>query len=710
MSDQSQVDLVVTGMTCASCAARIERKLNKLDGVTAAVNYATGIAHVDFRSGLEVDDLVEAVSAAGYHALPPSPLLDEQVAQIEREHERDLFQRWLLGAVLGAPVVAVAMIDALKFSSWQWAALALAGPVVLWSAWPLHQASFRNARHRATTMDTLVSIGIIAAYLGSLAQLLVALAAGHGADHGPHIYIDIAVVVPVFVLIGRWLEARNKREAGSALRALADATPKSARVRQADGSWLSLPLTEVAVGDLVLVGTESTVPVDGEIEAGTSSVNLALLTGEPLPQTVQVGDSVQAGAVNYDGELQVRVTAVGATSTIARIASLVAAAQSGKANIARLADRVSAIFVPVVFALATVTGLVWMFIDASRALDVVIAVLVIACPCALGLATPTALVVGSGRAARLGFLVSGPQVFEQSRRIDTVVFDKTGTLTTGEMTVIDEDIPAEWRPVLAGLAARSPHPVSVAAAHYFGGSAETAVEGAIAIAGRGVRAESAGRVLEFGATRLHPELELPAVDGTTSWLFVDGVAVGRVTVADSIDPSARDAVRQLQRAGLKVVIASGDQPAAVQKLAAEVGISQVHAGLRPEDKIELVRQLQAGGATVAMVGDGSNDAPALAQADLGIAMGRGTGIARATADITLLRADLGLVPQSLQLSRLTLRVIKQNLGWAFGYNLAAIPLAMTGNLNPMIAGIAMSASSVLVVTNSLRLRRLRLTH
>jgi len=703
MSEQSQVDLVVTGMTCASCAQRIERKLNKLDGVEASVNYATGLAHVVYAPSLVVDQLVATVQAAGYDAIPPNPLLDEQVAAWEAAHERDLALRWRIGALLAAPTVLIAMLPALHFAGWTWATVALATPVVTWAAWPLHIASFRNARHRSTTMDTLVSIGIIAAFVGSIYQLLTA-----GGHHEPHIYIDVAVVVPVFVLLGRWLEARNKRQAGSALRALADATPKSAIVLR-DGLRNTVAIEHISIGDMVVVPAESTVPVDGIVEAGASNVSTALLTGESMPRRVGIGDKIAAGAVNFEGELQVRVTAIGAGSQIARIASLVAAAQSGKANISRLADRISAVFVPAVLTLTVMTGVVWATaIDANRAIDVMLAVLVIACPCALGLATPTALVVGSGRAATLGILIAGPEVFESSHSLDAIVFDKTGTLTLGEMTATTNSVPAEYLGVLKALAEASRHPVSVATAASIATEA-VQLNNVTTIAGKGVRGEWDGHSVEFGNASFGDDASTTlAESGTESWLFVDGHIVGGVQVNDRIDPTAAETIARLDALGISPVMATGDKPAPAHSIAAQLGITDVRAGLMPSDKLTLIDTLQEEGKHVAMVGDGSNDAPALAKADIGIAMGRGTGVARATADITLLRPDLRLIPTALSLSQKTLRTIKQNLAWAFGYNIAAIPLAMSGQLNPMIAGIAMSASSVLVVTNSLRLARVKL--
>jgi Cu+-exporting ATPase len=593
------------------------------------------------------------------------------------------------------------MVHALQFSNWQWVTVLLATPVVLWSALPLHMASFKNAKYKTTTMDTLVSIGILAAYFGSITQLLIA------TDELPHIYIDVATIVPVFVLIGRWLEARNKRAAGAALRALADATPKTARVL-VGGVAVDRAIVDVAVGDRVLVSPESIVPVDGIVQVGFSSVSNALLTGESIPLTVSENSEVKAGAINHEGELDVEVTAVGAGSTIFRIAQLVAAAQSGKANIARLADRISAIFVPIVLVIASLTALTWAFIDSSRVLDVVIAVLVIACPCALGLATPTALVVGSGRAATMGVLIAGPQVFEQSQKVDVLVFDKTGTLTLGQMQVTNSTVPAEYRPLLKSMAAVSGHPVSVAAANSLELEKTVDLLSAKTIPGLGVQATWDGKKVEFGSRNFYPASVLDNSGQTTSWLFVDGVSVGAISVADVVDPTAVQTISSLQQLGIRVVMASGDQSQVAEAIAQQLQISEVHAELSPTDKIDLIKNLQAQKLRVAMVGDGTNDAPALAQADLAIAMGRGSQVAQATADITLLRADLKLIPDAIALSRATLRTIKVNLGWAFGYNVAAIPLAMTGNLNPVIAGVAMSASSVLVVANSLRLRNRKL--
>ncbi|MEY4322241.1 MAG: hypothetical protein RL410_22 [Actinomycetota bacterium] len=700
MSEQ-QVDLVVTGMTCASCAQRIERKLNKLDGVEAKVNYATGLARVDFASAISVEQLISTVENAGYHALAPNPLLDEQVAQYEQEHEDDLKKRWLVGAALAIPTAVISMFPTLHFTQWQVCVLLLSLPIATWVAWPLHISSFKNARHRATTMDTLVSLGVTAAYLGSVYQYWSA--AGH---HEPHLYVEVAGVVPVFVLIGRWLESRNKRLAGSSLRALIDATPKSALVLRGD-HFVEIASSHIQIGDTVLIRPETQIPVDCEVIEGISSVSAALLTGEATPFTVKPGDQLSAGSLNFEGELRARVSAIGSGTQIARIAALVAAAQSGKANIARLADRISAIFVPIVLAITIATGVAWYFYSPSQVLDVMIAILVIACPCALGLATPTALVVGSGRAASLGILVSGPQVFEQSQQLDVIVFDKTGTLTQGEISVDEMTVASEDLPLLKSLVAASAHPLSRAVDRHLHNIAPASVAAISTIAGLGVRGEIDGVIVEFGSRRFHPEINLE-VSGTHSVLFKAGIPAGVVTFTDEIDPHAEETITSLQQSGISPIVASGDNADSVAAVANALHISEFYGDLKPDEKIALVSRLQAADKKVIMVGDGTNDAPALAAADLGIAIGRGTEVARATADVTLLRPDLRLIPQTISLSRATLKIIKQNLWWAFGYNVAAIPLAMTGHLNPMIAGIAMSVSSVLVVTNSLRLRTIHL--
>mgnify|MGYP006268188833 FL=1 len=692
----NQVDLVVTGMTCSSCAHRIERKLNKIENVNASVNYATGIAHVEFDESVEVNQLIETVDNAGYNAIAPNPLLDEQVAQWEADHEKDLLKRWLIGAIIAFPIFMVAMIPSLQFNNWQIVSLIAAIPIVTWTAWPLHRAMLTNAQHQSTTMDTLVSIGVMAAFFGSIYQLVSAN--GH---HEPHLYIDVAVVVPVFVVLGRWLESRNKRQASAALRAIANATPKTARVFR-ENVWQEIAITEINENDLVNVNVESAIPVDGIVQSGNSSVDVSMLTGESKPVSVSKDSKVFAGTLNISGPIEILVTSAGARTRISQIAALVAAAQSSKAQIARLADRISAIFVPAVLGLTLITGLAWWVFDSNRALEVMIAVLVIACPCALGLATPTALVVGSGRAATLGILISGPEVFEKSSEVDTIIFDKTGTLTTGKMTVSANDLESKYLPIAKALAATNLHPVSVAIAKSI--SSEPAVISNIEIlTGLGVRANFEGQVVELGSGKIHKLNS--AGENTESHLFVNGISVGSFVLTDTLNKGVENLIEQLRQQEISVIVATGDTSTNARQQIEKLPIQKYIAGCTPEDKLELVSQLQLTGNKVAMIGDGTNDAPALAKADMSIAIGSGTEIAKAAADITLLRADLSLVPKAISLSRKTLATIKQNLFWAFGYNVAAIPLAMTGRLNPMIAGIAMSASSVLVVTNSLKLRK-----
>ena len=695
----NQVDLVVTGMTCTSCAYRIERKLNKLDDVTASVNYATGIAHVEFGQDVEIQKLIETVDAAGYNALAPNPLLDEQVAQWEKDHETDLRNRWLFGAVLALPVFLVAMFSQLQFSNWQLVALVASIPVVTWTAWPLHRAMLTNAQHQSTTMDTLVSLGVIASYLGSIFQFITAK--GH---HEPHLYIDVAVVVPVFVVFGRWLESRNKRRASSVLRAIANATPKTAVVWR-DNSWHELNIAEIQENDLVKVNPESTIPVDGTVKSGYSTVDLSMLTGESKPSSISEGAEVFAGSINLEGQIEVNVTSAGARTKISQIAGLVAAAQSSKAQIARLADRISAVFVPVVLSITLATGIAWYFYDSSRVVEVMIAVLVIACPCALGLATPTALVVGSGRAARLGILISGPQVFEQSTEVDNIIFDKTGTLTTGKMSVTTVSVSPENFPLLKALALTNQHPASIAIAKHLE-LEPVVIENVKLVPGLGVRASYHGQIVELGSGRFH-NLSSTSHE-TESFLFIDGESTGSIKLADTLNPGVDELFAKLKNDGISVIVATGDTSTIAAEKIQTLQIDQYISGCTPEQKLSLIKDLQSKGHKVAMVGDGTNDAPALAQADMSIAIGTGTDVAKAAADITLLRTDLSLVPKAISLSRNTLRVIKQNLFWAFGYNVAAIPLAMTGQLNPVIAGIAMSASSVLVVTNSLRIRNVKI--
>lgn len=695
----NQVDLVVTGMTCASCAHRIERKLNKLEDVTASVNYATGIAHVEYGEAVAVDQLINTVDSAGYNAIAPNPLLDEQVAQWEKAHESDLLKRWLIGAILAAPVFAVGMFSGLQFANWQLAALVLCLPIVTWTAWPLHRAMLTNAQHQSTTMDTLVSLGVISSYLGSIYQLITA--SGH---HEPHLYIDVAAVVPVFVVLGRWLESKNKRQASSTLRAIANATPKTAMVRRSE-EWIEIDLAEISENDLVLVAADTTIPVDGIVTVGNSNVDFSMLTGEANPIAISKGSEIFAGTLNMQGQIEMRVTVAGARTKVAQIAALVAAAQSSKAQIARLADRISAIFVPAVLSLTLATGIGWWFYDSSRAIEVMIAVLVIACPCALGLATPTALVVGAGRAARLGILISGPEVFEQSTNIDTIIFDKTGTLTTGKMSIAENSVDPSNLELLKALAITNQHPASVAIAKSID-SAPAIISDIQMLPGLGVRAFYEGRVVELGSGRIHNLME--SNQNTQSYLFIDGVERGRIKLSDTLNLGVDLVLANLKAQNIAIIVATGDTSTNAELQISKLRVDQYVSGCSPEQKLDLVKALQEEGHRVAMVGDGTNDAPALALADMSIAIGTGTDVAKAAADITLLRPDLALVPTAISLSRKTLAVIKQNLFWAFGYNVAALPLAMTGRLNPMIAGIAMSVSSLLVVSNSLRLGKTKI--
>ncbi|MEN9692823.1 MAG: hypothetical protein RLZZ330_467 [Actinomycetota bacterium] len=691
----NQVDLVVTGMTCSSCAHRIERKLNKLENVNASVNYATGIAHVQFDESIEINQLIETVDNAGYNAIAPNPLLDELVAQWEADHEKDLFRRWLVGAIIAFPVFLVAMIPSFQFNNWQLISLIAAIPIVTWTAWPLHRAMLTNAQHQSTTMDTLVSIGVITSYFGSIYQLITT------SHHQPHLYIDVAVVVPVFVVLGRWLESRNKRQASAALRAIAKATPKTARVFR-DDKWQEIEIADINENDLVSVTVESTIPVDGIVKSGNSTIDASMLTGESKPVSVIAGTEVFAGTLNLNSPLEILVTSAGARTRISQIAAMVAAAQSSKAQIARLADRISAIFVPVVLGLTVLTGIAWWFMDSSRTLEIMIAVLVIACPCALGLATPTALVVGSGRAATLGILISGPEVFEKSSKVDTIIFDKTGTLTTGKMTVNEVSVEVKYLPIAKALAETNLHPVSIAIAKSINADA-VAITDVETLPGLGVRAVFENQIVELGSSRIH-EQKQPSTN-TESFLFIDGNSVGSFILTDTLNLGVEMLIEKLREENISVIVATGDPSANAKAQVENLRIEKYFAGCTPEDKLNLVSELQGSGHKVAMIGDGTNDAPALAQADLSIAIGSGTDIAKAASDITLLRSDLSLVPTAISLARKTLSTIKQNLFWAFGYNIAAIPLAMTGRLNPMIAGIAMSASSVLVVTNSLKLRK-----
>ena len=725
--DGAAVDLSVTGMTCAACATRIERHLNRSVGITASVNYATERARITIdptllrEHGLDsvIDDCVATVIGVGYGASRS----DHDDTTHSDRRLTDLRGRLVVAAVLGTPVLALSMISPLQFDGWQWVTLALALPVSTWSAWPFHNAMWRNLRHGQATMDTLVSVGVSAATLWSLWALLATDAGDigmtmsmslDGGDGTPHIYLEVASTVVAFILGGRYFEARAKRRAGEALRALLDLGVDQVTRREADGRLVEVDIADLGVGDEFLVRPGDRVATDGEVVEGTSEIDMSLLTGESLPVPVTVSDRVMGAAVNTTGLLVVRATAVGAATQLAQMARMVNEAQSGKAPVQRLADRVSAVFVPIVIALASVTIIAWMLIDGSveKSFSAGVAVLIIACPCALGLATPTALLVGTGRGARLGILIRGPEVLEATRRVDTLVLDKTGTATTGMMAVVEVRVsPGGDRDQLLNVAASvelgSTHPIAraitVAAPEPTAGATEV-----IEHPGLGVEGTVDGRRILVGRARdtgVSPSWG--RADVTVVEVSADGVVLGWIALADELKDSSLSAVTAARAAGLEPVLASGDRAEVVDEVADRLGIERRLAGVMPADKLTLVRDLSAEGRVVAMVGDGVNDAAALAAADLGLAMGSGTDVAIAAADITLVRDDLGAVVDAIRLSRRTLRTIRVNLFWAFGYNVAAIPLAMTGQLSPLVAGAAMGLSSVFVVSNSLRLRRFR---
>ncbi len=730
-----EVDLTITGMTCASCSARIEKKLGRLEGVDAVVNLATEKATVRYAAPVTVDQLLSTVRATGYGAevveVAPPPQPDHHESHLDHQvaPEEALKRRALVAAVLTVPVVVLAMVPGIHLDNSPWVQLVLATPVVLWCAWPFHRAAFLNARHGASTMDTLVSIGVLAAYLWSALVVLTGRAAGmSGMDAGDvttaHIWFETATVVTTFLLFGRWLEARATDRTRDALRGLLSLGAKDVAVERVDPvtratTEVRIPVDDLVVGDRFVVRPGEKVATDGRVVEGSSAVDASLVTGESLPVDVSAGAELTGGTVNSTGRLVVEATRVGADTTLAGIARLVERAQTTKAPVQRLADRVSAVFVPVVLVLAALTFAGWWIVtgEPSRALEVAIAVLVIACPCALGLATPTALLVGTGRGARLGILIKGADVLEDTRRIDAVVLDKTGTVTTGEMTLVDVSTAGRFPKdqalrAAAAVESGSEHPVAravVAAASQRAIDVPRATD-FVALPGAGARARIKDTEVTVGRADLFDEvpreLSRPTVDGTTVWVGWDGRAHASLTVADTVRRSSQRAIRDLTDAGLPAYLLTGDHDAAALAVARDVGIpvGRVLADVRPEDKHAMIADLQRRGKVVAMVGDGVNDAAALAQADLGIAMGTGTDVAAASADIVLLRAELPAVVDAIALSRATLRTIKQNLGWAFGYNVAAIPLAMAGLLNPMIAGAAMALSSVLVVSNSLRLR------
>ncbi|GHG00242.1 heavy metal translocating P-type ATPase [Streptomyces filamentosus] len=734
MPSTTVTELTIGGMTCASCAARVEKKLNRMDGVTATVNYATEKAHVEHPPEVGVDELIATVVKTGYTAEEPAPPEPAEDPGADPDPElAALRRRLLVSAVLAAPVVLLAMVPALQFDNWQWLSLTLASPVVVWGGLPFHRAAWTNLRHGAATMDTLVSVGTLAAYGWSLWALFLGDAGTPGMRHGfdltvdradasSAIYLEVAAGVVAFILLGRHLEARAKRKAGSALRALMELGAKDVTVLR-DGREARVSVDGLRTGELFVVRPGEKVATDGTVEEGSSAVDASLLTGESLPVDVVPGDPVTGGCVNVSGRLVVRAGPVGADTRLARMAKLVEDAQSGKAEVQRLADRVSAVFVPVVLLIALATLGFWLGTGAgaTAAFTAAVAVLIIACPCALGLATPTALLVGTGRGAQLGILIKGPEVLESTRRVDTVVLDKTGTVTTGRMALTgvhpaagtDEETLLR---LAGGLEHASEHPVARAVA---AGAAERLGVPADAlpvpktfenVPGLGVRGSVDGRLVLAGRAALLAAEEVPVPAGAEPGAVLvawDGVARGSLTVADAVKDTSAEAVARLRGLGLRPVLLTGDHRAVAEAVAAEVGIDEVIAEVLPEEKAGVVRRLQAEGRTVAMVGDGVNDAAALATADLGLALGTGTDAAIEASDLTLVRGDLRVAADAIRLSRRTLGTIKGNLAWAFGYNAAALPLAAAGLLNPMIAGLTMAFSSVFVVTNSLRLRRFR---
>ncbi|WP_329163685.1 heavy metal translocating P-type ATPase [Streptomyces sp. NBC_01717] len=783
----SEAELVIGGMTCASCAARIEKKLNRMDGVTATVNYATEKARVEFGAGTRLDDVIATVEKTGYTAQPlqrpaPTPpaspvpppatertppaddtgLTEKAVTDAaDTEDTVDatpparptetadaadtdaadalaaLRQRLIVSAVLAAPVVLLAMVPAFQFDNWQWLSLTLAAPVVVWGGLPFHRASWTNLRHGAATMDTLVSIGTLAAFGWSLWALFFGDAGMTGMRHGfdftvsrtegsSTIYLEVAAGVITFILLGRYLEAKSKRKAGSALRALMHLGAKDVAVLRG-GTEVRIPVDRLTVGDRFVVRPGEKIATDGAVTEGASAVDASMLTGESVPVDVNVGDAVTGATVNVSGRLVVRATRVGADTQLARMAKLVEDAQNGKAEVQRLADRISAVFVPVVLLIALVTLVVWLLLtnDVTAAFTAAVAVLIIACPCALGLATPTALMVGTGRGAQLGILIKGPEVLETTRRIDTIVLDKTGTVTTGRMTLQDIHVTAgtdtsQALRLAGALEHASEHPIAQAVAT--GARERTAatlpaVQDFVNVPGLGVRGTVDGHQVLVGRPKLLTDAGIgvpealsaaladAAARGRTAVAVAwDGEARGVLGVADAIKDSSAAAVAELRALGLRPVLLTGDNRAVADSVARTVSIDEVYAEVLPEDKVHVIERLQAEGRSVAMVGDGVNDAAALATADLGLAMGTGTDAAIEASDLTLVRGDLKVAADAIRLSRRTLATIKGNLFWAFGYNVLALPLAAFGLLNPMIAGAAMAFSSVFVVTNSLRLR------
>jgi Cu+-exporting ATPase len=756
----AEVELAIGGMTCASCAARIEKKLNRMEGVEATVNYATEKAKVSYQGAdLSVQDLIATVEATGYTAEKPVPVrpsgggqdADDTArteADADTEALRPLRQRLITAVVLAVPVIAMAMVPALQFDNWQWLSLTLAAPVVTYAGWPFHWAAWTNARHGAATMDTLISVGTSAAFLWSLWALFFGTAGMSGMTHpfeltisrgdgAGNIYFEAAAGVTAFLLAGRYFEARAKRKAGAALRALMELGAGEVAVLREDGREVTVPIDELKIGDRFVVRPGEKIATDGVVIEGSSAVDASMLTGESMPVEVAASDSVTGATLNVGGRLVVEATRIGSDTQLARMARMVEDAQNGKAQVQRLADRISAVFVPVVIVLALATLAFWLISGAgmTAAFTAGVAVLIIACPCALGLATPTALLVGTGRGAQLGVLIKGPEVLESTRRVDTIVLDKTGTVTTGRMTLLgvhtaegtDE---RELLRLAGALEHASEHPIARAIADGAAARAGTlpAPEDFANLPGLGVRGLVEGRAVLVGRPKLlaEREIRLPEeLDGarqaaeaagrTAIAVAWDGAARGVLEVADAVKDTSPEAIARLRALGLTPILLTGDNQAVAASVAAAVGITaggtagsgQVIADVMPEDKVAVIKRLQAEGRTVAMVGDGVNDAAALAQADLGLAMGTGTDAAIEAADLTLVTGDLNTAATAIRLARRTLRTIRGNLFWAFAYNIAAIPLAAAGLLSPMIAGAAMALSSVFVVGNSLRLRGFR---
>ena len=723
------LDLELTGMTCAACANRIEKKLNRLEGVSATVNYATEKANVSFAAGVVTPEaLIATVESIGYGAaLPAAAGEDRPDAAAERL--TDLRRRLVVAIALGFPVLLLSMVPAFQFRGWQWVALVLATPVTAWSAWPFHTTAWKNLRQAEASMDTLVSVGVTASYGWSLYALLATSAGDLGATmpmslvpqrgDSHHLYFEVASTTIALILAGRWFEARAKRRAGGALRALLALGANEASVLQPDGTEVVVPASELRVGQLFVVRPGERIATDGVVEEGASAVDMSLVTGESVPVEVSVGSPVTGATINTNRRLVVRATRVGADTALAQMARLVEAAQSGKAPVQRLADRVSGVFVPVVITFAAATLGYWMARTDSlaQAMAPAVAVLIIACPCALGLATPTALLVGTGRGAQMGILIKGPEILESTRRVDTIVLDKTGTVTTGVMEVaqlhpIAPTTDDELLTLAAAVERGSEHPIAAAIVRAVANPAAlpTATE-FIAHAGVGAQAVVGGAVVHVGRAEAD-QVPIEAANLTVVAVHRGGELLGTIAVADAVKPTSKAAIARLRDLGLRPVLLTGDNAATAASVGAEVGIApaDIIAGVLPAEKVAEVQRLQAEGRVVAMVGDGVNDAAALAAADLGIAMGSGTDVAIEASDLTLVRADLHAAADAIRLSRRTLAVIKGNLFWAFAYNVAALPLAMSWRLSPVVASAAMAFSSVFVVSNSLRLRRFRAGH